>query len=140
MKKNIESLISEMILYTSDTGKSLNLLKNADKKMGRREKIFHLIRDLLNFTDPFMIKILKLNPEKLDLKSNEDIDYHVYISNIKELFNNCPPLNSIYNLKRDTITFNNLLSSTEIEEIKNYVGDNRERKVINFYTPKHPRG
>ena len=141
MKTESKNLLIEMINYLSNNKENLNYLKKVDEEAEKNEDndCYNQIRDITEWLDLHIVKLLKKNEEKLYLKSdNEILNIEKYIDNMKFLFLNCPRLKDLLILKdNDIIYFNSNISKKEQKEIRQFVSDNRIRKVVNFYKPAY---
>lgn len=141
MKTESKNLLIEMINYLSNNKENLNYLKKVDEEAEKNEDndCYNQIRDITEWLDLHIVKLLKKNEEKLYLKrDNEILNIEKYIDNMKFLFLNCPRLKDLLILKNnDIIYFNSNISKKEQKEIRQFVSDNRIRKVVNFYKPAY---
>jgi hypothetical protein len=126
MKSEIKNLLKAMLDYVDNPREKNILLKKAEEKISK-EVLFVLIRDILDWNNPFFIKIYDLNPNQMKLITDErNFKYKEKIEYLLEL---CPILKELFHIKADTLLFNDKVNNTEINEIRNYIQTN---KVINI--------
>jgi len=126
MNDKIEILVKEMLQYVDDSEKEIVLLKNAEKKLAK-PILFMLIRDLLDWNNPFFIKIYNYNPKKMPHLSDErNIKYR---DNMKSLFDQCPTFNDIFLINDDALVFKSEISVDEINEIRVFIEKNKLIKI-----------
>ncbi len=131
----MKTIIENLLIELTALGKryiELDILSNAEKKLSGS--------DLLTLTGWLMHwhkKIKKGFP--IDQYQNDYLDlsdFEVLQPKYKILFESCPELSELYELKGDKIYFNSSLTEEEKQEILNYVDDNY--KIIRHsYGRKH---
>ncbi|KAB1231866.1 hypothetical protein [Chryseobacterium viscerum] len=120
----IEKLLNELTSYGENPLKVI-ILKQAENSLGIN-KMISLITKLMQWHK----KVILWSKKSID-SPNENIynkDYYQPISamieNYKGLFENCPELSELYELKNDKIYFNSSLTDEEKQEILDYVDEN----------------
>ncbi|WP_299713078.1 hypothetical protein [uncultured Tenacibaculum sp.] len=137
MKTEIKKLLKEMIAYLSDPKKGgvLDYLNKAIELEEEKGDVSLSVSKLMNWLDPLMLKLPDANPEKIELIGEKGVDYDVVIRRFRSVFENCSELSLIFKLDNETILFNPYLTKEDIKELRDYVNENRKRKVTNFYYP-----
>lgn len=134
MKPEIRQLLSEMLRYKKhDKTSNYIHLKEAITIMEGKEEIFHLISHLTNWLDPLLSKVLDLDPEQLNLRGNEGLDYSILIKNMHKFFTLCPKLNEIFLLADNIIYFSPTLTKQDKKEIQTYIDKNTTRVANSYY-------
>ncbi|MGG8496186.1 hypothetical protein ACQY1Q_07195 [Tenacibaculum sp. TC6] len=134
MKEIVRELLLDMINYISNQRDQLKYLGKIDID-SEDDQYYHQIRDLVEWLDLRMMKILKLNPKKLSLTKENFVNPQRYVEKMISLFKKCPELNELFKLGDEYIYFNSTLSEQEQNMIREFMDENRERKVTNFYIP-----
>ncbi|MDQ1856700.1 hypothetical protein [Chryseobacterium sp. WLY505] len=124
MNINIEKLLNELTAYGEQPQKII-ILKQAEKSLGIN-KMISLITKLMQWHK----KVMLWSKKSID-NPNEQVynkDYYQPISAViedyKGLFENCPELSELYELKNDKIYLNSSLTGQEKQEVLNYVDEN----------------
>jgi len=142
MKAEIKNLLNEMIGYSNEPGRERgwNYLNEAIKI--NNEGLYYLTNKLINWLDPFFLQLPDFDNDKIKLRGDQGIDYDSLINEMSQFFKYCPELENIFTLKDEVIYFNSKLSLEEQKEIRQFVDENRQSKVTNFYIPvkKRKRG
>ncbi len=120
----IEKLLNELTSYGEHPLKII-ILKQAENSLGIN-KMISLITKLMQWHK----KVILWSKKSID-SPNEDIynkEYYQPISamieNYKGLFESCPELSELYELKNDKIYFNSSLTDQEKQEVLDYVDEN----------------
>ncbi|SEC37066.1 hypothetical protein SAMN04489761_2803 [Tenacibaculum sp. MAR_2009_124] len=138
MKTIIRELLSDMLNYISDERGRLKYLGGIDVD-SEANQYYHQIRDLVEWLDLRMIKTLKLDPKKLSLIKENSVNPQRYVDRMISLFKKCPELNELFRLDDEYVYFNLSVSEREQNAIRQFIDENRERKVTNFYIPVKER-
>jgi len=126
MNTTIKAIIDEMIDFLENPEKSQRRFTTAKKKI-KKAILFALVRDILNWSNPFFIELLELNPDKMDINPEEvSIDYSY---NMALLFSLCPDIKNIYEMNSKNVTFKKGLTKSEISEIREYVKENKKINI-----------
>ena len=121
-----KAIINEMLQYIDYPEKEAVLLKKAEEKLTKLD-LFVLIRDLLDWNHPLLIKIHNDNPKKMSLihegRNNK------YKQNVILLLELCKELNALFIVKEDFLVFKSIISETEITEIREYIEKNKKMTI-----------
>lgn len=131
MRNEIKNLLKEMLNYIDNPSEKIFILKNAEEKISK-EILFVLIRDILDWTNPFFIKIYDLDHTQMKLITDErNLKYKERIEQLLQL---CPTLKELFVIKENNLIFNEKISSTEVIEIRNYIQMNKVIEITSKET------
>ena len=131
MRNEIKNLLKEMLNYIDNPSEKIFILKNAEEKISK-EILFVLIRDILDWNNPFFIKIYDLDHTQMKLITDErNLKYKERIEQLLQL---CPTLKELFVIKENNLIFNEKISSTEVIEIRNYIQMNKVIEITSKET------
>lgn len=131
MRNEIKNLLKEMLNYIDNPSEKIFILKNAEEKISK-EILFVLIRDILDWNNPFFIKIYDLDHTQMKLITDER--NFKYKERIEQLLQLCPTLKELFVIKENNLIFNEKISSTEVIEIRNYIQMNKVIEITSKET------